>query len=135
VQIASSARKIIAPLIVRGAAPGADLRYYIGVRHQVTWTDAAPIAATLTATFGKGAPIPPAPKARYTPGDVFRDGADMPEMVVIPSGRFLMGPEDKPQREVRIERAFALGKYPVTFEEWDAANLAGAKLYKPYDEG
>ncbi len=69
---------------------------------------------------------------RLPPEAVFRDQyADesvSPELVVIPSGRFLMGsPEDEegrdddegPRREVTIERPFALGRYPVTFEEYD----------------
>ena len=49
-------------------------------------------------------------------------------MVVIPAGRFLMGSsaseegrgdEEGPQHEVRITRPFALGRYAVTFEEYD----------------
>lgn len=70
---------------------------------------------------------------------VFRDCPDCPEMVVVPSGSFLMGsdsaeqawaisqgaaPEDTvseaPQRLVTISRSFAVGKYPVTQREWGA---------------
>ena len=49
-------------------------------------------------------------------------------MVKIPAGTFLMGsPKDEkgrfsnegPQHEVTIRRDFALGRYPVTFEEYD----------------
>lgn len=52
-----------------------------------------------------------------------------PEMVVIPSGRFMMGsPEDEhdrddaesPRHEVVIEHRYCLARYPVTFEEYDA---------------
>ena len=51
----------------------------------------------------------------------------MPEMVVIPSGSFQMGcvsgkdclPWEKPVHEVKID-SFALSKYEVTFEEFDA---------------
>ena len=51
----------------------------------------------------------------------------MPEMVVIPAGSFLMGcvsgidcnDDEKPVREVKID-SFALSKYEVTFEEYDA---------------
>ncbi len=51
-----------------------------------------------------------------------------PEMVVIPVGTFLMGsPQDEegrfdeegPQHRVTISRRFALGRYAVTFEEYD----------------
>ena len=51
----------------------------------------------------------------------------MPEMVVIPSGSFQMGcvsgkdclSSEKPVHEVKID-SFALSKYEVTFEEYDA---------------
>jgi hypothetical protein len=90
-------------------------------------------------------PLPAAPpEARVTPsaaattifpGQSFRDCAKCPEMVVIPSGSFTMGsslyedgrfPDEGPQHQVRIARALAVGKYEVTFEEWDAC-VAGRK--------
>jgi formylglycine-generating enzyme required for sulfatase activity len=56
----------------------------------------------------------------------FRDCADCPEMVTVPAGRFLMGSPagepgrfdaEGPQHAVTV-RAFALGKYDVTNEEF-----------------
>jgi formylglycine-generating enzyme required for sulfatase activity len=52
---------------------------------------------------------------------------------VVPAGKFTMGlpyqqewmPEG-PQHEVTIENAFAVGKYVVTFAEWDMCVAAGA---------
>lgn len=64
----------------------------------------------------------------------------LPELVLIPPGRFLMGSpanelgrdtSESPQHEVRIDYAFELGKHPVTFSEWDAARVAGANLHRP----
>jgi formylglycine-generating enzyme required for sulfatase activity len=53
-------------------------------------------------------------------------------MVVIPGGRFLMGsPPDEPQRsnderQHEVEVApFVMGKYEVTFEEYDRFASAG----------
>lgn len=64
-----------------------------------------------------------------------------PEMVRIPAGEFMMGElgadlrdHEGPQHRVHI-KAFELGKYPVTFGEWDAAIAAGATLYRPDDAG
>ena len=71
--------------------------------------------------------------ARTAPGTRFRDCADCPEMIVVPTGNFLMGtpaseqerfPEEGPQHAVTIP-AFALGVAPVTFAEWDACVAAG----------
>jgi len=47
----------------------------------------------------------------------FSDGLDHPEMVVIPAGSYRMG-EVSDKHKVTITRAFAVGKYPVTVEEW-----------------
>ena len=61
-------------------------------------------------------------------GRVFRDAPFAPEMVEIPAGDFLMGsPGDEkrryrvegPQHRVAIPAPFALGKYAVTFDEFD----------------
>ncbi|MDS4031745.1 MAG: SUMF1/EgtB/PvdO family nonheme iron enzyme [Candidatus Contendobacter sp.] len=73
--------------------------------------------------------------------DVLKDGGEGPMMAVIPGGRFLMGsPPDEPERrdnerQHEIEVApFALGKFTVTFEEYD--RFANATNYnKPEGEG
>lgn len=68
--------------------------------------------------------IPPAATA-----EAFRDCADCPEMVVIPSGSFVMGaPDDEPDRQrwdgpltkVTIDRPFALAKYETTRRQYAA---------------
>lgn len=57
----------------------------------------------------------------------FRDLVSGPEMVVVPSGRFLMGsPEDEPERsasdnpihEVNVSEPFCVGRYAVTRREF-----------------
>lgn len=60
-------------------------------------------------------------------GQVFRDCAGCPEMVMVPSGEHLMGTpsganpglDEQPLHSVRIQR-FALGKFEVTQAEWMA---------------
>jgi formylglycine-generating enzyme required for sulfatase activity len=71
-------------------------------------------------------------EATLKPGESFRDFDAGPEMVVIPPGRFWMGSKEgegndneRPRHEVTIPKAFAAGKYPVTFDEWDAYVAAG----------
>ncbi len=78
-------------------------------------------------------------------GESFKDCPECPEMVIAPSGAFTMGsPESEPQNEsnegpqhkVTISKPFAVGKFAVTFTEWDACVAAGGcGSYRPGDEG
>jgi formylglycine-generating enzyme required for sulfatase activity len=70
---------------------------------------------------------------------VFRDCPECPEMVVIPPGEFFMGSNDggaseKPLHKVTIEKAFAVGKFEVTFAEWDACAAAAGCARSPEDQ-
>jgi formylglycine-generating enzyme required for sulfatase activity len=81
------------------------------------------------------------------PGWEFRDCADVcPTMVVVPAGEFMMGSplgeadrssNEGPQRKVNIERPFAVGKFEVTFAEWEACVAAGGCTSNrmPSDQG
>ncbi len=80
-------------------------------------------------------------------GAVFQDdlpyAAKGPEMVVIPAGSFIMGsPEHEeerkfdegPQHRVTISKPFAIGRYEVTFDEYDRfARETGRE--QPSDKG
>jgi len=86
-------------------------------------------------------PPKPLPVERQEFQDKLKDGTLGPKMVVIPAGTFLMGsPPDEPgrgknerQHEVEIN-PFAIGKYEVTFDEYDRfAEATGRE--KPADEG
>lgn len=63
------------------------------------------------------------------PGQMFRECPSCPEMIVVPAGTFSIGspsaevgrsPDEGPQRKVIFRQNFAMGKYEVTFDEWDA---------------
>jgi formylglycine-generating enzyme required for sulfatase activity len=74
------------------------------------------------------------------PGSVFRDCPECPEMVVVPAGEFFMGSNEgganeKPLHKVTIAKAFAIGKFEVTFAEWDACVAAGGCTRSPEDQG
>lgn len=71
------------------------------------------------------------------------NGVLVPEMVRIPGGSFVMGSpsgeagrqeDEGPQRTVRIG-SFELGRYEVTFEEWDACVADGGCGHRPSDRG
>jgi formylglycine-generating enzyme required for sulfatase activity len=78
------------------------------------------------------------------PGKSFRDCPDCPEMVVVPAGEFTIGSpasekersyDEGPQRKVTIRQPFAVGKFEVTFAEWDACVAGGGCKHKPSDQG
>jgi formylglycine-generating enzyme required for sulfatase activity len=88
---------------------------------------------------GFGATAADADEAR-APGTVFRDCPECPEMVVIPRGSFNMGQggraRETPVHPVTINYTFAVGKYDVTFDEWEAcANAGSCHSYHPDDHG
>jgi formylglycine-generating enzyme required for sulfatase activity len=77
-------------------------------------------------------------------GETFRDCGECPEMVVIPAGTFMMGSRDSevgrskdegPQHKVTIARPFAVSRYEITFDEWDACMKEGGCKDMPKDEG
>ncbi|MDP6706978.1 MAG: SUMF1/EgtB/PvdO family nonheme iron enzyme [Alphaproteobacteria bacterium] len=91
---------------------------------------------------GKGAPSS-VDRAEQADFAVFRDADWAPEMVVIPAGTFTMGsPEDEadrndaegPRHEVTIAKRFGLGRYAVTFDEYDRFCEASGRE-KQGDEG
>lgn len=99
-----------------------------------------PVAATTAETPASPAEDSPA----RTPGYVFSDCTGCPEMTVLAGGLFVMGSPDNepgrgrdegPQREVSVA-PFAMGKYEITFSQWDAC-LAGGGCngYSPPDGG
>lgn len=51
VQMAAANKKTVAPVVMAGADPGADLSYYVSVRHQIAWDSAGAVAQELTRTF------------------------------------------------------------------------------------
>jgi formylglycine-generating enzyme required for sulfatase activity len=76
------------------------------------------------------------------PKDSFRDCPDCPQMVVVPAGDFTMGSpsteegrhnHEGPQRRVTLAKPFAVGKFEVTFAEWDACVVERGCRRKPDD--
>ena len=93
--------------------------------------------------FPRGPP-PSLAKGRFkSVGDIFRDCPGCPEMVVLPNGFFLMGDapdadvmgHEKPYHPVTIAQPLAVGRYEVTFAEWDACVAeGGCDGYRPGDK-
>ncbi|RKP53491.1 formylglycine-generating enzyme family protein [Pararobbsia silviterrae] len=73
----------------------------------------------------------PAPVAEHAGANEVRDCKDCPIVVTLQPGAFTMGsntgdPSERPPHRVTIGQAFAIGKYPVTVEQWNACVDAGA---------
>jgi formylglycine-generating enzyme required for sulfatase activity len=81
-------------------------------------------------------------EAALRPMDRFRECIHCPEMVVVPAGNFTMGasatesgstPDERPQHQVIFAHPFAVGRSPVTFDEWNTCVSAGGCRYSPSD--
>lgn len=125
-------------------------------RHAMAATASDPVApATPTAAPAKPAaknapktPTKPAPVCQRPAENqgtsafsAFRDCVDTPEMVRIPAGKFLMGEAgsfghayERPVHEVDVP-PFSIGRYEVTFIEWDSCHAEGGCQTFPADEG
>ncbi|MFM0198488.1 SUMF1/EgtB/PvdO family nonheme iron enzyme [Paraburkholderia fungorum] len=89
-----------------------------------TPTPAAPAAPPAPAVAQKPAAHPPS-------AGESRDCATCPIMITVPAGAFSMGsstddPSEKPVHHVTISAPFAIGKYEVTVEQWNACVAANA---------
>lgn len=83
-------------------------------------------------------------KAKPTDGEIIRDCATCPELVVINAGRFAMGEGSEGleqqvsltgTQEVTIAAPFAIGRTEITFDEWSQCVGDGGCTSQPADEG
>jgi formylglycine-generating enzyme required for sulfatase activity len=101
------------------------------------------VLVSSTATSLAQAPLAPAAELALKPTDGFKECELCPELVVVPPGTFTMGSpkgergRDKsegPQHRVTFARPFAVGRFAVTFAEWDACVAdGGCNGYRPDD--
>ena len=91
---------------------------------------------------GAGTPGQSAGAPRSLFRDTLKDGSEGPEMIVIPAGQFEMGcvsgkecsKDELPVHAVTFDKPFAIGKYEVTFVDYDRfAEATGAR--EPDDRG
>ncbi|MGQ0663560.1 MAG: SUMF1/EgtB/PvdO family nonheme iron enzyme, partial [Pseudomonadota bacterium] len=95
-------------------------------------------------------------EARQSPGEavapraaagfrIWRDCADCPELVEIPAGAFQMGasereaghrPTEGPVHAVSVAKPFGIGRYEITFAQWDLCVAdGGCSHQQPNDRG
>lgn len=103
------------------------------------------IAGIIGLVLPSCAPVSEVSPSAFAPGTVFRDCPECPEMVVVPAGTFMMGSpasekgrdsDEGPLHRVNIGALFSIGKYEVTFAQWDACvSDGGCGGYRPHDSG
>ena len=147
----AKAARLAKELLEDGSLESEDSRYYWQKEKETTQAYLAELRRRSTRTHE---PSCPEESASDTATDVvhtpsapvagFRDCPVCPELVVAPAGTFLMGaPEietwsddnERPQHRVTLSGALAVGRYEVTFDEWDACVAAGGCAWTPGDEG
>ncbi|MFN0033553.1 MAG: formylglycine-generating enzyme family protein [Saprospiraceae bacterium] len=115
---------------------GSQLRKRESVGATQSHPDTTPAAPPSVGVEPKSENLPQV-YTKWENGDTLRDIPEGPEMVFVKGGTFLMGSDEdeseKPIHPVTVP-SFWMGKYPVTFEEYDAfCNLTGRE--KASDNG
>jgi formylglycine-generating enzyme required for sulfatase activity len=97
------------------------------------------------AQSGEAKALTPEQERALHPRDSFKECDRCPEMVVVTAGELKMGspqgetdrsPEEGPQHTVVFAKPFAVGRFAVTFDEWDACvAVGGCDGHVPSDEG
>ncbi|GAB3627838.1 sulfatase [Pandoraea terrae] len=108
-----------APMPAPGAAPSAPAKPAPATLPAPATAPAHPAAAGTGAAASAG-----------RSSSEFRDCPACPVLISLPRGSFTMGsnvsdPTEKPPHPVTIAQAFAIGKYEVTVEQWNACADAG----------
>ena len=90
-------------------------------------------------------PLSPERERSLKPLDAFSECTNCPEMIVVPAGSFAMGSltnelghdsNEGPQHRVTFALPFAVGKFALTFDNWDACvDHGGCAGYRPSDQG
>ena len=79
-------------------------------------------------------PLTPEREQALRPKDSFKECDGCPEMVVVPKGSFTMGTPvgevdrakgEDPLHRVTLARPFAVGRFSISFDEWDACLADG----------
>src|ERR1700716_4186927 len=79
-------------------------------------------------------PLTPEREQALRPKDSFKECDACPEMVVVPKGSFIMGTPigevdrakgEDPLHRVSFARPFAVGRFTISFDEWDACLADG----------
>ncbi|HET9403769.1 MAG TPA: SUMF1/EgtB/PvdO family nonheme iron enzyme [Burkholderiales bacterium] len=141
-------KNISTPVAVYAVVPGHERASFLEKarrrKRQVVAAGAVAGALALAGVWYAIIPRGIAPSGEILPLRIFRDCPECPELVQIPPGAYERGSRpgepghfdsEGPVTRVTIKRSFAIGRYPVTFGEWDRCVSAGACKHRPNDRG
>lgn len=125
-------------LNIEESEPGAT-KLPAGIKVEGAPVAGPPVDPTLSASTApaSGRPFPAA-------GSQIQDCPECPALVVVPAGSFMMGSSageegrdasEGPRHAVKFDRPFAIGKYEVTFDEWEACVQQKGCTHNPNDQG
>jgi formylglycine-generating enzyme required for sulfatase activity len=133
------------PALIAGLLIGLAVLGAIGVWLVFVGPTPVPTPAPAPIAHAPVTPLSPATEQALKPKDTFKECTNCPEMIVVPAGSFTMGspasepghdPKESPQHTVTFARQFAVGRFALTFDEWDACVADGGCFgYKPSDAG
>ena len=103
-------------------------------------------AGSASLAFRPAHPLLDTEECALKPMDRFKECDGCPDMVVVPAGNFNLGSprneyemrglDEGPQHRVVFSKPFAVGRFSVTFEEWDQCVAeGGCNGYHPEDNG
>jgi len=109
-------------------------------------TPASPCGRSVSVSLSRSPrPLSANEECALKPRDVFKECDKCPEMVIVPAGSFMMGSleneefhqtDQSPQHLVTFSQPFAVGRFTITFSEWDACVAdAGCNHHRPEDRG
>ncbi|MFM0482961.1 SUMF1/EgtB/PvdO family nonheme iron enzyme [Paraburkholderia strydomiana] len=118
-----------APQAARPSTPAAPSATATPDRQRAVSTP--PAASTTAPSTPPATSTAPKPAVHAPVAGESRDCAACPVMIALPAGSFLMGsssddPSEKPVHHVTIGAPFAIAKYEVTVEQWNACVAANA---------
>ena len=109
-----------------------DTVYAVLAQQRLTKQGSAQVASAAHSASPKAAPLKP------VHGQSFRDCPEVcPEMLVVPAGQFmpLRKSNGPPPGKIAIASPIAVGKFEITFEEWEACVAGRGCDHQPDDQG
>jgi formylglycine-generating enzyme required for sulfatase activity len=129
----AAAREAAAKDAARAAAAKEVAERLMAARQAVARDSGVKLIAT-----GEAGREPRMLKGSGRSGNVFRDCAGCPELVWLPPGQFALGDasvEGAARPKVMIQYPLAIGRFEITFVEWDACVADGGCRRRPHDAG